>query len=684
SALDAQGDVTLVADGDVTIQAQEYREFSRHETIKKGFGGLSSKQSVDATSKQALDASELLSAQNIVVKSGEDLQVLASDIVADGDVNLQALDEVLIAAGEMVTQSEQWTKESSFFSGGDLYSQSFDLQGEEHTTAAQSQVQSGGNLTVNAGSIKVVGSELGASENAALTADTGNVDILAARESHTTYEEHEKISISAGDVLTELMDTSNYTDSLESGQAKFKLAEATYDKVDTRTDETTYQGSSLVANSDVAIDAASDINIEGSTLVADANANQNGDLTLKAGDSVRITDVTNSRQTQTEETHGKAEVSVVVQHQAVEVAKAAQALQESTKALKQAKNDYRQYKKQLDTLNTTLSKLEQELAANKPGVTQADIIELKGLIADVKGDEEWYVSGIALAAVDVTAKTTALVQQTAAAAQSTATYGFNAGIQLDIEGSKTQTESRQTKSQASQLAGNNITIQAGNEKGNEAIIKGSHLAATDSLSIAANEVNLLAAQETSQSSSNNKTVSGSVQATAYGATSGISVSLNGSESESQSSSTTHINSTLTADNIAITSTGDTTVRGANVDAQSELALNVGGDLTVESVQDRHSSNNKSRGVSAGISLGGGKVDSNGVVDVAGSEGNVTGANGGLNASSGRTYQTDTVLTSLTAGETATIKVDGHTQINGALIATVDEDGKDAGNLTLET
>ncbi|WP_157515756.1 two-partner secretion domain-containing protein, partial [Grimontia marina] len=42
SALDAQGDVTLVADGDVTIQAQEYREFSRHETIKKGFGGLSS------------------------------------------------------------------------------------------------------------------------------------------------------------------------------------------------------------------------------------------------------------------------------------------------------------------------------------------------------------------------------------------------------------------------------------------------------------------------------------------------------------------------------------------------------------------------------------------------------------------------------------------------------------------
>ncbi len=175
-----------------------------------------------------------------------------------------------------------------------------------------------------------------------------------------------------------------------------------------------------------------------------------------------------------------------------------------------------------------------------------------------------------------------------------------------------------------------------------------------------------------------------MQVTAYGATSGISVSLNGSESESNSASTTHINSTLKADNIAITSTGDTTVRGANVDAESELALNVGGDLTVESVQDRFSSSNKSRGASAGVSLGGGEVDSNGVVDVAGSEGNVTGVNGGLNASNGRTYQTETLLTSLTAGETTTIKVDGHTQINGALIATVDEEGKDVGNLTLET
>ncbi|MCY9846361.1 hemagglutinin repeat-containing protein [Vibrio caribbeanicus] len=671
SSLSAEGAVKLVADGDVNLKAQDYRRFSRHETTKRGFGGLSSSQSGQANDATLLSSSYLINSGDTQITSGRDIGVIASEIITQGEVNLEALDEVLIAAGEVVTQSEKWHQESSFFSGGDIYSQSFDLEGEAHTTAAQSQVQSGGGLNVSAGSIKVVGSTLAAGESATLTADTGQIDILAAKESHTTYKENEKLSVSIGDFVTDLLDMGKMSDTVENGKLKIKLADATYDKVDSRTDETTHQGSSLAANRDITIDAVSDINIEGASLVADANANQSGDLLLKAGDSVRITDVVDSRTTHTEETHGKAEVSAVVQHQAVEVAKAAQALQASTKALKQAKNDYRQYKKQLDKLSTTLSTLEQELADKKPGVTQADIIELKGLIADVKADEEWYIGGIALATVDVTSKTTALTQQTAAAAQSTATWGFNAGIQLDIDASKTQTQSQQTTSQASQLTGNNIRIQAGSEKGDVATVKGSHLVATDSLSIAANEVNLLAAKETHQSSSNIKTVSGSAQVTAYGANSGMSVNLNGSERESRSSSTTHINSTLAADNIAITSNADTTVRGANVNAQSELALNVGGDLMVESVQDRHSSQDKSRGVSAGISLGG-------------SEGNVTGASGGLNAGSGRTYQTKTLLTSLTAGDTANINVDGHTQLNGALIASVDKEGKGTGNLTLET
>jgi filamentous hemagglutinin len=65
-------------------------------------------------------------------------------------------------------------------------------------------------------------------------------------------------------------------------------------------------------------------------------------------------------------------------------------------------------------------------------------------VGDVKGDKEWYQAGIALAAINLTSATTALVQQTAAAAQSASTYGFNAGIQLDIDASKSNTTEKGT------------------------------------------------------------------------------------------------------------------------------------------------------------------------------------------------------------------------------------------------
>ncbi|WP_198599303.1 hemagglutinin repeat-containing protein, partial [Vibrio sp. 10N.261.55.A7] len=122
--------------------------------------------------------------------------------------------------------------------------------------------------------------------------------------------------------------------------------------------------------------------------------------------------------------------------------------------------------------------------------------------------------------------------------------------------------------------------------------------------------------------------------------------------------------------ISITSKQDTNIKGANVDADSELNVTVGGDLNIASVQDRHSSSNKGAGVSGGTSMGEG--------------GDVTGANGGLNASNGRTSSKETLLTTLTSGGNANITVANNTDVKGALVATVDEQGKDLGNLNLAT
>lgn len=56
----------------------------------------------------------------------------------------------------------------------------------------------------------------------------------------------------------------------------------------------------------------------------------------------------------------------------------------------------------------------------------------------------------------------------------------------------------------------------------------------------------------------------------------------------------------------------------------------------------------------------------------------------MNVSNGRYSNKQTVLTTLTSGNTANINVAGNTQITGALIATLDDEGNDLGNLNLTT
>lgn len=682
SSLDAGGSVNLTADGDITLAAQSYKEFERHETIKKGFAGLSGSHKGSVDDATLLNSSYLINSGDTHLTSGNNIGVIASEIVSDGNVNLEALDEVLIAAGDVLKQSQEWDEKTKFLSGGNLFELEKKRQGEETVTAQSSVVQSGGNLTVDAGSIKVVGSNLAAESNVELSADTGSVEILAAKETTKTFESEEKLAISMGDGFNGV--------SVEDGQLKVSLGEATYDKVEQQTEALNHKGSVVTAGNNLSVDAEADILVEGSALIADQDADQSGDLSLVAKDSITVKEAEDTYNLKRDEVHGKAEASLVVQHQAVEVAKAAMALKEATKKLKQAKKEYEQYKDSVDSLEQTLATLEQEYKEQKPGVLYEDVEELRDLLSDVKSDEAWYITGITLAATDVTSKSTLLVQQTAAAAQSTGTYGFNAGLHLDIEASKTGTSSQQTTSVAPSLAGQNITIKAGGKESDKATIQGSLVQAQDSLSIEANEVNILASVDTQ--SDKTQTESGTISAsmTVYGASSGVNMNASLNRSESKSSSTTHNNSQLSGNKISITSNQDTNIKGANVDAENELNVTVGGDLNIASVQDRHSSSNKGMGISGGISMSGGGVsDGKGAApkgfaqDVT-NMGDVTGANGGFNVSNGRTSSKETVLTTLTSGGNANISVANNTDIKGALVATVDENGKDLGNLNLTT
>ncbi|MEN3156862.1 hemagglutinin repeat-containing protein [Alkalimonas sp. NCh-2] len=112
---------------------------------------------------------------------------------------------------------------------------------------------------------------------------------------------------------------------------------------------------------------------------------------------------------------------------------------------------------------------------------------------------------------------------------------------------------------------------------------------------------------------------------------------------------------------------DTTIAGGNL-AAADIDMAIGGDLTVASVQNTSQ-------------VTGGRWDVSGHVTVG------AGVSGGASAGYGETEGSSAWVneqSSIIGSNSVTIRTEGHTQIDGALIANLDEHGNDQGNLTLDT
>ncbi|SIO95900.1 hemagglutinin repeat-containing protein [Vibrio spartinae] len=683
SNLNAGDTINLSADGDVILAAQQYREYEYNQTIKKGFGGLSGSNRGNLDDATLLEGANTIAASHININSGNDIGVIASTVSAGGDVNMQALDEVLVTADNILRQTQQWDEKSSFLSGGHLMEMSSDREGMQSSTAQGSQIASHGNVNIQGGSIALVGSDVVAGEDTVLKADTGHLDIRSAQNRIHQTSQHKKISVDIP--IFEMLSHPESALQITDGQIRLQIGKATYDQVDNQTTATTQTGSNVLANNDVSLSAANDLTVMGSRIAADQDGSGAGDLSL-AADNILIQEAKETEQTQSKEVHAKAAASLVVQHQSVEVAKAVKGVQEATKALKQAKQDYQQYKKQLASLQGTLATLQADYAAKKPGVNFEDIEELQDLVSDLKGDEAWYAAGIALAAENVTSKTTLLYKQSHAAVNSitSGAFGFDAGLHLDIDADKQNSQSQRVTSVGSQLSGQNVTIEAGHQAGQSATVQGSVIHADDTLAVSGNQVSLLASDEQSSNTNGSESAHVGASVTLFGANSGINLDASYSRNETVSNSQTHTNSVLSGDHIQITSDGNTDVNGADVAADEQLDMSVGGDLNVASVQNRYSSTNHGGSVSGGVGLSGGDVGQGGAVSGFDHAGNLQGVNSGVNLSNGRSHSRETVLTHITSGGDANITVGGNTDIKGATIATVNEDGSDAGKLNLKT
>lgn len=690
--LHSGGDIAVSADGDINISAIQYNTLEFHQTQTSGTGGLSKSDAGSASVESRLQNAVLASAGNTHILSGNNLSLIAADVVADGDINLEALDQLLIAAGQVLTQHDQWKQESDTFSSGNLYEMREQRAGESVSSAQASTLIAGGSVTARAGTGRVIGSDIHGEQGVDLQADAGDFSVEAAQNTHSSYFYDKEITVGLGDSVIKGAINPALLVQVNDGRATVHIADAYYREDQSTTHDTWMRGASISSGGDVNVAAsAGNINIIGSHLAADANGDGSGDVNLSAAHQINIVEATDTARSSSQHISGDAEVSLVVQHQAVEVVKAYERLEDAKEQLEEAKRQYKDYERNLDQLKQSLRQLEQDLADKKPGVNQADLVELRGLIEDVESDKEWYVAGIALASLNLVSASNALATQIVALSASGQTLGFNAGLQLDIDASQTQSEYQSTTAVASTVSAQNIRINTGNgnTENTTTNIRGSQLLASNNIAITTGDLNITASKNTAQSSSETQHGHITAQMTVYGAAGGASVNASFDRSQNSAKETTYNNSVLLADSIDLITSGDTTLRGATVHAESTLNADIGGDLTVESVQDRSSSRNSSAGVSGGFSLGGDGDANQGNaftrnLQSANDIGSLSGLNVGANTGNGVSDSRQTVLTSLTSGGTANINVNNHTQITGALIATTDENGNDLNQLNLNT
>ncbi|MBY0539903.1 MAG: hemagglutinin repeat-containing protein [Campylobacterales bacterium] len=361
--LKAQDNIGVFAkEGDVNILAKEYKEGELHQTSKSSWGGL--KKSVDIKSSDALKLNSALletQAANVVITSGKDINILASEINSGADIQLKALENVLIASQSEYLKTREVHEKSSFNLKGltgllgsdeNIYSKELTKNDKLSSSSVSSSLNAKKDIIVDSGSTTIIGSNLEAN-NIEIKADTGEINILSSQDVQNSNYLNKKLGI--GLISAEKGITQNFKD-MFSGETKikFEVGRLEMSEFDKSTQSVINNSSNLKARENLILDSLSDINVVGSNLKSDSNLVLNSQI----GD-INILNSIDTLNEDIKEKSFKASVSATVQNEYVEIGSAVKNAIESAKQLKEVKEDYSNYKGEVKKLENTLSDLKQ-------------------------------------------------------------------------------------------------------------------------------------------------------------------------------------------------------------------------------------------------------------------------------------------------------------------------------------
>jgi hypothetical protein len=160
----------------------------------------------------------------------------------------------------------------------------------------------------------------------------------------------------------------------EDGKVSLKLADARYEHSETVISETTAVASEIQADEilfNAGGESSGDILIEGSDLHA------NDSIELNATGDVALLDAQHTSSSEELTQSGTAELSLTLQNEFDQAARAIKAVRDAEHDLRHARGDYDNYKDELATQESRFEQLKEDFADGAGFIEQADVDDFK-------------------------------------------------------------------------------------------------------------------------------------------------------------------------------------------------------------------------------------------------------------------------------------------------------------------
>ena len=302
----ASGDIGIGAGHDINLETATESDyhFKEETKTKKGFMKKTTTHTVEEDSATR-EAGTLLSGDNVALVAGNDLLVKGSAVVGDGNVSLNAGDniDIVAATNSDSTYRLKEKKKSGMFSTGGIgvtigTSKSRYEMNDEGTTQSESFStvgSTGGNVSINAGSqAHIGGADIIAGKDLRITGDS--VLIEPGRDARTHDESFEQkqsgltiaLSGAAGSAVNSAVTTAqSVSDESDDRLAALKIAQGVMSGVSTGQAMELAQATTGDASTAFGISAS--LGTQSSKSESHSGQNTATGSTLTAGDNVSIT-----------------------------------------------------------------------------------------------------------------------------------------------------------------------------------------------------------------------------------------------------------------------------------------------------------------------------------------------------------------------------------------------------------